>query len=81
MLDPADNYLWDKWQFGDAPGTCSGSTTTTPATTTTQEVTTTTTGSASGFACVGTTCTLTIHPGLSFTGVDVNGVVQSGQLF
>ena len=23
-LDPADNYLWDKWQFGDSPGTCSG---------------------------------------------------------
>ena len=48
-------------------------TTTTEATTTT---TTSTTGSSSGFSCSGTTCTLTIQPGLSFKGVDVDGVVQ-----
>ena len=52
-LDAADNYLWDKWQFGDAPGECSGETTTSAATTTTVTTTTVSTTTQPGDLSLG----------------------------
>ena len=85
-LDAADNYLWDKWQFGDAPGDCSGSTTTTPAGTTTISTTSSTTQESStttqagdlssSMSCDGTNCVVSFSDGGQFNCLQSDDYVE-----